>query len=241
MRLRKRAAWGFVALAAWWGPSLTSAAFVDGAETFDGTTLDTATWQPYTEPVGAITQDDRLILSRDLSGRVDYVTRDVAVGIGQGVRVDFEILEGIDEGSVEAQLYLTNNSAGDTAATFFDSRNLAFFYSSGRRAFFGRELGSGSGSIGFGTEPAPFTLEILRLASDTVRFAAYREDGGLIGAQTRTLELDFPDELFVGVGIGNTAAVIAFDNVAIVPTPGTGGLLALAGLALWRRRGLSAG
>ena len=93
MRLRKRAAWGFVALASGWGPSLTSAAFVDGVETFDGTTLDPATWQPYTEPVGAITQDDRLILSRDLSGRVDYVTRDVAVGIGQGVRVDFEILD----------------------------------------------------------------------------------------------------------------------------------------------------
>ena len=214
------------------------AAFVGGVETFDGTTLDTATWQPFTQPVADITQDGRLVLSRDRAGRVDYVTRDVTVGIGEGVRVDIEILDGADAGSVQAELYLTDNSAGDTAQTFSDSRNLAFYYSSGRRAFLGRENSSGTGSIiGFGTEPALFTLEIIRTAADAVCFGAYREDGELIGTQTVTLERDFPDELFIGVGIGNTGATVAFDNVTILPSPATGVLLGLGALALARRRG----
>lgn len=212
-----------------------TAAFVNGVETFDGTTLDTTTWQPYSTGTASITQNDRLSLSGLISGdAADYTTRNVTIGIGQGVRVDFEIPA--NSTATRARLYLTNNSEGDTASLFDDTQNLSVSFSPERGTFFYFEGGSGGTFTSAGLANQPYQMELLRVASDQLRYSAYQADGTLINSIERTLAGTYDDELFIGLGIAGPESTLIFDNVTIIPEPTSAGLLFLGCVGLFARR-----
>ena len=215
--------------------TLAEAAFLNGVETFDGTTLDTTTWQPYSAGTASIAQNDRLSMSGLVSGdAADYTTRTVAIGIGQGVRVDFEIPA--NNSATSARLYLTNNSEGDTDTLFNDSQRLSVTFSPERGTFFYFEGSSGGTFTSAGLANQPYQMELLRVASDKLRYSAYQSDGTLINSVERTLTGTYDDELFIGLGIAGPESTLIFDNVTIIPEPNSAGLLFLGCVGLFARR-----
>ena len=101
------------------------AAFVNGRESFIGTTLDTTTWEPFSPFVGnAISQNDALrINSTGSAAYADYTTHTLTVGPGQTVRAQMTVIESTT-GS-QACILLTTNSAGTTAYTFADDASIS--------------------------------------------------------------------------------------------------------------------
>ena len=99
----------------------TQAGFVNGRESFTGTTFDTNTWEPFTLFGVTISQNNALRLT-SVSAGIDYTTKSLTVGPGQTVRTVLTMLQADvrDGTSTDVCLLLTTNSAGTTRNTYFD-------------------------------------------------------------------------------------------------------------------------
>lgn len=231
-------------------PAVAHAAFVDGVETFDGTTLDTATWEQLNlvDPT-RLTQDDAIRLNGSFPGGwIDYVTREQQVGVGQSLRADITLND--IGGSV--YLILTNNSTGTGGGiggiTIQDTALLGVFLTANTDV--GAQVG-GSGSttgqvLREGSTPLgeAFTYEIARLDSTSARYSIL-DLATKTTLFTQTLSFGgIPDNLFIALAVNGGDAT--FDNVAIraigdgpvIPTPAAvgAGMLLLGGLITRRRR-----
>lgn len=216
--------------------------FVDGVETFDGTTLDTVTWESHA--IDTISQNDELIFTNPRLRVTEHVTR--LFGIRSGERVQAEVtLDSYSTagGSVKgfAALVLTDNLSG-SSNWFVGDDNYAALELSDSTNVLGSQIVASSQAGGpiihnFGPTGTilgqTYLLELERLNAIDVRYAAYELDGSLIAETTRALAL--PNEAFISLTSNGSAR---FDNVTVVPEPAS--TMVLAGLflfgAIGRRR-----
>lgn len=209
--------------------------FVNGVESFDGTVKDTTTWHEHLLNPGPshISQNDNVTLDFDGS---EYVTKTLTAAVAEPVSVE---LLSISESSKpfagkSASLYLTTNTKDYDKGIYFDSHYIyiEYNYSFDHYHFIAGYGGDGHGTgQWFGTDtPAPisespYRLQIERTSSDSAYFSAYYSNGDLIDGTTLNFS-GIPTDLHIGLrtGAGFSAT---FDNVRIVPEPGTILLLGL--------------
>ena len=234
-------------------------AFVNGVETFDGTTKDPATWDEYNQFDNAITQNDainfRFVLPPSPatgSVRADYTARTAPVGVGQGASVDVRV--NTASAPISVWFHLTDNTDGPDQSVFLDDNfiDLHLNQQVPNTAFIGR---GGNGSVsGVGTSifpvPVPltpgaqYTLQIERPALNTARFSVFNTaTGARLGTATANVT-GLPTTLYPAFGITaisiprTTDYSIDFDNVRVIPEPGSAAVLfGLPALFLrrWRR------
>lgn len=180
---------------------------------------------------------------------MDYTTKDITVGVGDIVRVEFYSLSDVTAGFTESVLSLTTNSEGTNMSTFSDSHFLHIRYnywvpSDEFRFVAGSgESDSYTGTIfGKGTLPPslenPYVLQIERTSSTSAIFSAFTSDMTLIGSVHRAsfFHPGVPDNLFISLGAYYGTSGSVFDNVTIIPEPATVALLGLGSLGLIQRR-----
>ena len=197
------------------------AEFVNGTETFAGTSLDLATWEAFRPQT--ISQNERLLFTNPSLQMTEYVTRMLTIPAGETVRAQVT-LEAFDSsaGSVHgfACLILTSNESGNENCYIADERyakiDLAVSTNFGP-ILVATSHGGGQVFHRFSESILGHTywLELQRIAESEIRYAAYELDGTLSAETTRSLGL--PSELYVGLVSNGTAR---FDNVS-VPEPGS--------------------
>jgi hypothetical protein len=204
-------------------------AFVNGIETFDGSAKDTDTWEEWIMDgiYGGITQNDRLTIATCS----DYTTRTITVGIHEGVSVEVYYANPLEmRGS--ATLCLTDNSAGITNDTGFDTNRLYIEYE--------EQWGSITGGYGvygawmqqnyfYGTPTTPnaVILELRRLSSTTAECSAYDLEWNKLGSFIITTPA-MPKDLYISLHACLNGSY-AFDNVTLQEIPTTITLLSPKG------------
>lgn len=203
-------------------PNSASALFSSNIETFDGTALDSTTWESFATAGATIMQNDRLVLTAPAGESADYTTRGLTVGTGEIVSVDVAIL-GSPNPNAGYTLALTNNSGGDTAGTLEDSRYIAFDYVPAESRMFLRFESSGitTGTAQPYAGAAPSRLEITREAEDAILFFAYdAQDTPVFGiGLTGITPSRIPEPLFVSLATTGSVSPIAFDNLTVTTIP----------------------
>ncbi len=214
----------------------SKAEFVNNVETFDGTVKDTITWKEILLNPGPsrITQNDAVTFD----GYTHYCTNTITVGVGETVRVDvtnvtdlgsfgsFALslsehnLSGINPGNY-LRMYCGYNSVPDNWSLIGQHEMPV---GGTLNSFFGT-----TDTPTFSTEP--LVLEVDRVSETLAYYRAYQ--GGLIG-QTALTFSDVPEQLYIR--LENSGSTTTFDNVTIIPEPGTIVLLGLGGLTLLRKR-----
>jgi len=210
-----------------------SGAFVNGVETFPGTTFDTSTWE---QTSGTVVQNNGLTITSGISGLTffgaDVTTRSVTVGVGQGVRADVTI-NSVGSGGPDLEaLILTNNSLGTSNTSALDSKWLIVAHTlngpsqgQGNRIFaqssqlFGATLLPTAQPIG-----ATYTYQIDRLSLTSAHFAVYNGTT-LLGEAAGTTD-PMPADLYISLLAANSS--VTFHNVTIVPEPACAACLGLA-------------
>jgi hypothetical protein len=210
------------------------AAFVNGVERFDGTSLDLTTWER-ANPAAAFTQNGALTISGD-GNYSDYTTRGVTVGIGERVTADVALTAPQIQGTIfAAALLLTTNSGGTSTDTFGDSRYLGcqIVFDSTKTppsAHF-EALAGGPSNYGFvrRAEGRPTSGEVFHLS---IAWVSQQQWDVSASAADETPIFTFslvspdpvpPDGLYVSLHRtnltfnGNCSAT--FDNVTITPEP----------------------
>jgi len=243
------------------GAPPSHAGFVNGVETFDGTQLDTNTWEFFELNPGqaGVSQNDKLILA-GVNGEfspgvpkvsdADYTTRAAVVNRGDAVRVDALLLKSIPSSDDTYTIFLTDNSKGTTEITVFDSQFLALRVTERTpiNTFRGGN-GGGAGRVMLGLD-GNFVLgqvegtenrsyEIAYLNSNSARFSAFNETG-LLGSTTLHFDEPLPKSLAISLSV-NAGASVEFDNVKVrtIPLPlaawsGGSVMLGLFGINRWR-------
>ncbi len=220
--------------------TVASAEFVDGTETFDGSTLDSTTWESFGSASATITQDEQLVLVAPVGEAADYTTRNLSVNIGQSVSVDVAVLGGPDP-TASFTLALTDNSGSDLAGTLEDSNFLTLEYAPAvSRIFMRRQWPNGILTLEIPFfDAAPSRLEISRIAIDEISYRGYDSSETVVfGVDETTQSPVFEiEDLFISLVSSNSTSPVAFDNVTVsnIPEPSTIGLV---GVSLWvlRRR-----
>jgi hypothetical protein len=235
------------------------AGFVMGTEHFNGTQLDTNTWEFFTSNPGLAqaVQNDNLVLggANGRSSDADYTTLQKLVHPGQSVRVDTVLNDSIQAGNGNFALFLTNNSLDAKGLTIFDSQWLQLSVRQSEAVLLLRGGdGSGAGTSlerpnhaglfvgpGLGT---PVTYQIDYLTRTSARFAAFNELGDLLADTTLNFDDPLPRDLAISLAI-SSGATVTFDNVNVSPiavplpaaaVPGACVLLLIFGVRTLRRK-----
>ncbi|MCK4625227.1 MAG: PEP-CTERM sorting domain-containing protein [Phycisphaerae bacterium] len=237
-----------VILAAMIGPA--HGEFVDGIESFDGTDLDTVTWEAYTDgPDSYILQDDELIIGNNHQGsgvpRCDYTTLNITVGVGEGVRAKVSSSAGSTVFR-NARLCLTDNIAGTKNSLEYDDNGLWLEWimsPDSESRFFGHPWSGqtgGSGIIFYNqeetTQDFTYYLQIEWPAIDRAIFSVFDAEMNPLGSYDRSnIYQTLPSQLYVSLYFESIGEA-RFDDVTIIPEPGMLFLIGLGGLTLLRRR-----
>lgn len=227
--------------------STAQGAFID---TFDGTSLDSSTWIPYSYNA-AITQNGQLQINaynNNAGGAADYTTRSISVGVGGFVQADVLITNRMltqqpYSNADEVWVGLTNDSGGTTQTAVFDSYHIdtsaEFSSTFGALGFFAEYSANGRGSgTGVGGSPAvgqPYQLRLERLSSTSIRSVVSNIDGSNRQSVVYTVDANTAP-LMVSLLANNVQAT--FDNVIIgsVPEPTVLGLLSCVAWTCTARR-----
>lgn len=198
-----------------------TAGFVGGLERFDGTTKDLMTWEEMAIFSGSsIGQNDALLMHAPYAA--DYTTRQLKVGINQGVHAEVTMLStepgGFDGWGV---LALTTNSNGTSGHLMGDSQVLSVEVHSFFGGILASHMSSGSGTgewvaQNVGNVYQTFVLSIFRTNLNSAEFSARGMNGQFLGGTTLTFS-NVPDDLYVGMY--SQTADVKYDNVAIIPEP----------------------
>lgn len=165
------------------------AAFVDGVEHFDGTTLDLTTWTVGDYGDGSVTQSDALTVD----WRQEYST---IATIGYPVKVSVDVLSVVGT----ARLYLGSRLLPNLP-TDFESWSASIGYDRGNRCFHAT-VGSGARQdsilLGFQqfdppTPEAPYRIELERPNRSSMIYRAYSSTGELLVEVTRPFYAVFFD------------------------------------------------
>ena len=222
-------------------PTPTRAAFVNGVETFSGTTFDLDTWEAYPPLIfGAISQSNGLTVNSNNSLTLaDYTTRQPLVRVGDRVRVGVRMNSVNHTFGGTATLYLTTNSNGPDRSTNIDSHYIAI--NSLSNGIVTLDGGAGSGGGQFITQTRQplgrdYGFEIERLTDRSARFTVYDETGRVVGSRVEALS-PFADPLHVS--LYTQVASATFTGVIITPVPepaAAAGVFMSAVLLFLRRR-----
>ena len=212
------------------------AGFVIGTEHFDGTQLDTSTWEFFTSNPGRAQalQNDHLTLS-GANGQfsdADYTTLQKRVHRGQSLRVDAVFDDSVAPDMGSFSLFLTDNSEGQSGLTVFDSQTVEFRvrqsgpaigFRGGNGSASGTLLKRANGELFIGPSlNIPVTYEIDYLSSTSARFAALDSSGALLGDSTLHFNDPLPQDMAISLAIRSGTAA-TFDNVTIsavaIPLP----------------------
>ncbi len=219
--------------------------FTDGVEDFDGTTLDTTTWESrFSRDTASITQDDELMINNPSLAFTDYVTRTESIRVGDFVRVE-ATLDSYNNASPSfagvISLIFTDDAGGDINGGEYASLNLSVSDASGARATASRTGGTGLIFHNFADSilGQDYILELERLTASGVRYSLYDFGNNLIADRINTMDL--PEEAFIALSSNGNAR---FDNVAIntivtVPEPTSSAILLgvfMLGVVRHRRR-----
>ena len=173
-----------------------SAAFLSNVESFSGNVKDTEEWEECLFRTEQIVWNERLSIESPGVSDADYTTKNVTVGIGEGVQV--ELVEvSFDSENARATLCLTSNSRGTEARTIFDSHVLLmqYYYHPVHAHYFGGLVG-GSGEfygLPFGGKASPpepdnpYIMEIMRTSADFAQFTVYNSDFTPLGSVSYAL------------------------------------------------------
>jgi hypothetical protein len=221
----RRSAVAFLSLA-FVAASGARAAFVNGVETFGGTTLDTVTWKPLPAPSsfpGMFTQNDGLTVQTTGTGWVgEYETRSVRLGVGELVRVGVRINALHPSNSTLVQVALGANDGGPSSYFNADSRYVTI-----GTHFGGIDAFIGGGGTAYGqrinaiAQPvgSTMTYELTRLSLDTVRFTVYTHTGAPFGRHTETSITNLPANLNVALSAQEASATFGFVRIVPIPEP----------------------
>lgn len=219
------------------------AGFHNGVESFDGTVIDTATWEVYTTGTASITQNDKLVFAAGNGGYTDVTSRDITVGVGQRARASLTVNSTpIQGGYGYAFLELATNSSGAGAYFYQDSysigieldyRTTSFEFLGGvnyRPAANDRTIGRGRvmGQYFGNNLGKTYHLEVARTTLTNARFRLYDN------ASTLLSDLDYdvtnPDGRITPQSLFVTLAAyggVAFDDVTISDVPEPTGTVAV--------------
>jgi hypothetical protein len=212
--------------------------FVNGVETFAGNSFDTSTWQ--TRFFSVVSQNNGLTFT---GGHI--VTTSPLVPVGGGARVQFvmsQIPTVVNNFPGEADLYLTNNSAGPTTGAWDDSfsaelsfglwpGNLHPGYVTGAVNHSGLQMATIDDSLSFLNRT--WSMEIDRPTAQQYTFSVFYAGGGLLGYTTLPATA-FPGPLYIDVDT-DAATTVTISKVTLLPEPSALCLLALGCLG-WRRK-----
>ena len=210
------------------------AAFVNGVERFDGTSLDLSTWERYDPAVSTFSQNDALTISGNGSYS-DYTTKSITVGIGQRVSAEVTLNVPPETSTIyAAALLLTTNSGGTGTDTFHDFRyfgcRVVFGNAQSSDARFFQALYGDPQGYGFSTEGegipvagTTYILSVARVARAQIEISASTSDRTLIFTYAAALPEPPPDDLFISLHRTNLRFFLndsaTFDNVTITAVP----------------------
>jgi hypothetical protein len=204
------------------------AGFVGGVEKFNGTSLDTNTWEFFSLNQGWATasQDNALILSGMTDA--DYTTQGRFIHPGDTVRVDATLNGPPGLHTASLSLFLTNNSGDLKSLSLFDSDwlELEVVAEDTMGALRGSDVG-GSGHVlldsngGFPLAPplhVPATYQIAYLSPNRAAFSAFGSDGKLLGGHTLNFDEKIPKDLAISLFVRSGTSA-TFDNVTVTSIP----------------------
>jgi hypothetical protein len=236
-----------VAFGIFWTAALSAsragAAFVNGVETFAGTTRDTDTWVAHDNNGGpdGISQNNGLTLNNPLSPSFPtfYYTKLMTVGVGQGVTADVN-LTALGSGGAGVALVLFDRPLSATDNVWVATRTIKLECTGVFHVFYwtASAFGDGSGSQLPVDQPygKTWTWEIDRPAPNAATYSVFDENHtlqqtvsipdvtGLFPVES-TGHYPMPDQMYIGLFATQSRATI--ERVAIVPEPG-----AVAGIAI---------
>ena len=215
-----------------------NAEFVNGVETFPGTTEDTTTW---TASFGSfISQNNGLIYNAGLNGggAQSYNTNTQTIAYGQSVKM----MAMDTQTNVDLSLFLTNNSAGSSAVGSSNSAYWSFDLDVNSDPQFDRiimgvgdSVAWGDGTIGiFSLKPLEnhvYGLQIQPLSSTTAIFTVFDSDGTTVleshmytvsQARQPAEPASIPDNTHISIEGGEGSAFI--ESVSI-PEPTAGAIV----------------
>lgn len=243
----------FVSLGIAYAALLCSApcpASADTIETFDGTTIDSATYSRFGG--GTFTQNGALTIDTSGGGTSELVTNFLTISVGQSVQVDARV-DSVDFGGRFSAVFLglqanvSNLSGGgrETLLTLRDFNQTSIFWDT-------LTNGSGGGAPPFPAQVAAigqaYTLRLDWTTADRMTASIFGAGGNLLSQSTRPNVGDLPSQMHVV--LGTSGAVGTFDNLrtgpnampvlgpaaAPLPSAAGAGLALLGGLALARAR-----
>lgn len=236
-------------------PEAAPAAFLDGVESFSGTTLDTSAWsQSIVANHASITQNNGLQFNFpvDEAGDAEVVTTQQTVGVGQWAQADFRLNSGYNIGSFDFILstnVLLDSNPRDRFA-YYASRTVEISAQQGPlTGFLGDQSATDSSGTrsgnGFWFAPAPqfgttYRARIDWLAPSQFQFRLFALDAAsnptLLGQVTESIS-GIPSPLYVALHSNDMNVTV--DNVALaaVPEPSSAvAVLALVGAVFRRSR-----
>jgi len=226
----KGQAWVFAALFAIICGS-AKAAFVNGVEDFNGTSVDGNTWVPFVLGNGAATVSNGFL---DFSGQYTLATRSLTLGVGDTVSARVMLTTPSSSGTA-ADLGLTATpTAPSSGENIFDELINSIQGESDYIVFAGHSnTGSSLASVNMGINNTGtwFRLSLTRDTANTFTSQLRMDDGSLMNSFDSTVT-GLPDQASVFIAGGPTAR---FDWVA-VPEPTAAISLLCGSFLLLRRR-----
>ncbi len=202
-------------------------AFVDGVESFAGTTKDLATWAEHNPKV--ITQNNSLIFDhQNMFGTAGYNTRTQTVAWGQKVRAT--VTATIANAGIS--LLLTNNSAGPNQLGSGNSAFWTFGLNVNENDAFNRVvIGTGSNGVSgdgnrgiFDFEPElnhTYVMQIKPLSLRSAEFTLFDTDGTSV-LESRLYDnapIEVPNHTHISIVSPGGSSIV--HSVATIPEPGT--------------------
>jgi hypothetical protein len=204
--------------------SLAHADFIGGADNFSGTTLDTSTWQSFSNGDGVVSQNNQLTLTTT-TGDTDYTTKAFSVGIGQKVRTSFQLSTvGSNVGAflslVQGPVATRDWPAYANAFTLWGvdkgSGNVQF-------EFFNKRGGFKAGSVLPLQLNATYTYEIAFNSASSVTGNIYDSSDALLGTYTYSGLTGEPSSFLID--LSNQNCTVTFSSVTVSATPEPASLL----------------
>jgi hypothetical protein len=229
-----------------------SAAFINGVESFSGSSLDTTTWTAHFNGFGgSFSQNNELNVVADVGGRpqsYDYKAPNTPIAVGAFVQTDVTFhSHNLDPiWTQTAGLVLTSNSKGGAFGYLADTAFVGLLADFNVSTFTGVHGGNGGGS-GFnlpsllhpGQTVTPlletqYTLRIDRLTQTSFRDTLYD------GTGIKLCALDFaiptaPTAMYVDLaGVGTSSTY----HIVVIPEPSSLSIFALGLIGAIRRRNI---